>query len=154
MSNEPHHAPDVARHTPRAYPPRMPTRSRLVPFLPPILLALTFAVAAGCAALAPALDALPGVVSAVEAVVAAAKANGTTVPADVLTEAKALDAAHELHEKSRDAQMRAILATVRRRPVACVPASALPVAADAGAPWPVTPMAALVPWDGGAETGR
>lgn len=130
----------------------MPTRSRLVPILPPILLALTFAIAAGCAALAPALDALPGVVSAVEAVVAAAKANGTTVPADVLAEAKALDAAHELHERSRDAQMRAILAAVRRRPVACVPTVVLPVVADAGAPFPVRAESALT--DGGAEAGK
>ncbi len=90
----------------------------------------------GCAAIAPALDALPGVVSAVEAVTKAAEANRVAVPADVLAEAKALDAAHEASEKARDRRIAAILAAVRRKPVACVPA-------DAG-----------VVVDGGEEAGK
>ncbi len=134
---------------------------RLRHFLLPYLCALSMlggplALLTSCAAAWPAIDALPGIVSAVEAVTAAAKANHVEVPADVLAEAKALDKAHEANEHARDLKIAAILAAVRRKPAACIPAAivvpAPPVAipqapaalplADAGAP------------DASAEAGR
>ena len=118
------------------------TMRRLRHFLLPYLCAFALT---SCAAIGPALDALPGIVSAVEAVTAAAKANHVEVPADVLAEAKALDKSHEANEHARDLKIAAILAAVRRKPVACIPAAIVvpaPPVADAGAQ------------DASAEAGR
>lgn len=104
-----------------------------------------------CAAIAPALDALPGVVSAVEAVEKAAAANRVAVPADVLAEAKALDAAHEASEKARDKKIAAILAAVRRKAAACPPVQTVWLKAGE-----VAPMVGAAPLagDAGTEAGK
>jgi hypothetical protein len=90
------------------------------------------------------LGALPGVVSAVEAVTAAARAQGRDLAPEVLAEAKALDAAHVASEAARDKQLKLILAAVRRKPAPCLPVVA-----------PVVPVATVAPvaLDAGTEGG-
>lgn len=124
----------------------------------------------GCSALPALLADIPAGVSAVEQVIAAARAQGRDVAPDVLARAKAIDdaaakrdaaakardkataaslASLQAAERAEKLQIAALVAAVSKPPPACP--ACVACAPDAGA-W--RPEVVAGPWDGGAEGGR